>query len=219
MSLSPKEAAEIEFWRGRAYAEGVLKDGELQEAALNNGHYEQAYTTHFELEPSFFEGKRMVDGGCGPRGSLEWASMAAERVGVDPLVPQYRELGIDRHAMSYIHAGAESIPVADGSFDVVCILNALDHVDDLAETIMELTRIAAPGATLLLMVEVCHEPTDTEPHWIDWSIVDGFAGWEVVWSRRNGVRPDHNLYATILEDVPYSGEGEGILRARLQKTA
>ena len=30
-----------------------------------------------------------TDIGCGPRGSLEWATMAAERVGLDPPVNKY----------------------------------------------------------------------------------------------------------------------------------
>jgi SAM-dependent methyltransferase len=212
-----KEEAEMAFWRDRATAEGVLRDGELQQRALRNDHYERAYTTHFDLDPSFFVGKRVVDIGCGPRGSLEWAAEATERVGVDPLVPQYRELGIDRHAMSYIHAGAENIPVADGSFDVVCILNALDHVDDVEATIAELTRIASGGATLLLMVEVGHKPTPAEPHSLDWSLPDDFDGWRLDWSKRNGVHADHQLYDSLDEDTAYDGRGAGLLRARFTK--
>lgn len=214
-----KGEKEVAFWRERATSEGVLQDGVLQDVAMANDHYERAYTKHFELDRAFFAGKRIIDLGCGPRGSLEWATEAAQRVGVDPLVPRYQDLGIDRHQMCYIHAPAESIPVGDASFDVVCTMNSLDHVDDVQQTIGEITRIAAPGAVLLLMVEVCHPPTPTEPHWLDWSITDDFRGWTLDWSKRNGMDDTHMLYDMLDADVPYSGDGPGILRARMTKRA
>jgi hypothetical protein len=70
-----KERHEMEYWKSRVAAEGRLK----------NGHYLELYTSHFGLEPEFYRGKRILDIGCGPRGSLEWADMAAERIGLDPL--------------------------------------------------------------------------------------------------------------------------------------
>lgn len=49
-------------------------------------------------------GRRVLDVGCGPRGSLEWADRARVRVGLDPLVDAYRELGVADHAMGYVAA-------------------------------------------------------------------------------------------------------------------
>jgi SAM-dependent methyltransferase len=217
--LASKSEAEIAYWRERAEAEGALDRRDGAAGSMQNSHYEAAFTTGFGLQPVDFAGKRIIDVGCGPRGSLEWASEAAQRVGVDPLVPEYHELGIATHQMSYIHSGAEAIPVPDASFDIVSVLNALDHVDDVDTTIRELTRIAAPGATLLLLVETCHEPTPTEPHYIDWSVVERFGGWAPEWQKRNGIRDDHSLYDTIRDDIPYPGDGPGILRARLRRLA
>jgi SAM-dependent methyltransferase len=199
-----KERTELRWWRERANSE----------EGLSGEHYERVFTTHFELRPSDFSRKRVLDVGCGPRGSLEWAAMATERVGLDPLANQYRELGIDRHSMSYVSAPAEAMPFDSDSFDVIASLNSLDHVDDVDRTISEITRVAAPGATLLLMVEVGHEATDLEPHSFDWNLPDRFRGWRREWSARNGVRPDHNLYGSIDDGVPY-GSGPGLLRARL----
>src|SRR3954451_9057639 len=110
---------EMAYWRDRSSIEG----------GLSGGHYRYFFTEHFGLPESFYEGKRVLDVGCGPRGTLEWADMAAERVGVDPLVPRYRELGIDDHAMDYVAAGAEDMPFEDDSFDIVTTMNSLDHVD------------------------------------------------------------------------------------------
>ena len=199
-----KHKSEVRYWRGRARAEG----------ALSHSHYQRVFTTHFDLSPDFFAGKRILDVGCGPRGSLEWATMAAERVGLDPLADTYREFGTDRHAMSYVAAPAEEMPFELARFDVVTCLNALDHVDDVDDTIAELTRVTAGSGTLLLMVETGHQATATEPQELNWDIVDRFIEWDVTWTRRNGVRHDHRLYRSIDEDIPYR-MGPGLLRARL----
>ena len=67
----------------------------------------------FGLDKRFFGDKRILDIGCGPRGSLEWADNATETVGADPLVGVYRRLGTDRHRMKYVEAGAERLPFPD----------------------------------------------------------------------------------------------------------
>jgi ubiquinone/menaquinone biosynthesis C-methylase UbiE len=210
----PKRASEMRYWRERAFAEGVAQDGVLQDASLDNSHYERVFTTHFGLTTDFFAGKRILDIGCGPRGSLEWATTAADRVGLDPLADDYREFGIDRHAMRYVTAPAEEMPLATASFDVITLLNSLDHVDDIPRVIAEVSRVAVDGATLLVTVEVRHRPTAAEPHWLDWDVVDQFSDWTVVWSAGNAVRRDHNLYRSVDEDRPYRS-GRGLLRARL----
>jgi SAM-dependent methyltransferase len=203
-----KGDAEMAYWRERAAIEGVL----------GADHYERVFTVQFGLEPGFFEAKRVLDVGCGPRGSLEWAARAARRVGLDPLADRYRELGIDRHEMEYVAAPAERMPFEDAAFDVVASLNSLDHVDDVEAAVAEITRVAAPGATWLLTVEVGHEPTATEPHSLGWDVAGRFAGWQLEWSARNGLRADHDIYASIDEDLPHAGAGPGLLRARLTRT-
>jgi ubiquinone/menaquinone biosynthesis C-methylase UbiE len=203
-----KDVAELAYWRGRA----------AQEGTLGYAHYEHVFTTHFELTAEFFSAKRVLDVGCGPRGSLEWADDAAERVGLDPLADRYRELGIDRHAMRYVAAPAERIPLPDASFDIVATLNSLDHVDDVGGAVAEITRVAAPGATWLLTVEIGHAPTATEPHALEWDVIEGFAAWTIEWSARNGLRADHDIYASIDEQLPYVS-GPGLLRARLTRRA
>ena len=104
-----KETSELRYWRGRARTEGTL----------GNAHYERIFTTHFEVSRDLFASKRVLDVGCGPRGSLEWATMAAERVGLDPLADTYRQFGTDRHKMVYVTAAAEKMPFEDARFDVV----------------------------------------------------------------------------------------------------
>jgi ubiquinone/menaquinone biosynthesis C-methylase UbiE len=163
---SAKGRHEYAFWREQAARE----DGRLE-----NRHYEHFFTGWFGLDRGFYAGKRVLDVGCGPRGSLEWADMAARRVGLDPLAKKYRQLGIAEQRMEYVAAPAETIPAEDGSFDVVTSFNALDHTDDPRAAAREMCRVLAPGGTLLLATDVNHEPTPMEPQTFGWEAAEWFA--------------------------------------------
>lgn len=149
-----KRYHELKYWRGKKLAEGNL----------GHDHYEYYFTTHFGLEPSFYEGKTIVDIGCGPRGSLEWANMAARRIGIDPLANEYLKLGADQHQMEYINAPSERISLEDELCDAVFSFNSLDHVEHLEQTVNEIKRIIKPGGLFLLLVEANHPPKHCEPH-------------------------------------------------------
>jgi SAM-dependent methyltransferase len=202
-----KGEAELAYWR----------EQEEREGQLGNAHYEHVYTRAFGLTKQDYADKRVLDVGCGPRGALEWADVARERVGVDPLVPDYAELGIDRHAMTYVATGAESIPYPDGHFDIITTFNALDHVDDVDAAIAEITRVAAPGALCLLLVEVNHAPTATEPHDLKWDVLDRFHGWRVLDEGHVAMSGEHNIYRSWESKVPWQS-GPGVLGAKLERT-
>jgi ubiquinone/menaquinone biosynthesis C-methylase UbiE len=141
---------------------------------LSNAHYVHFYTTFWGLNFEFFNGKKILDIGCGPMGSLEWADMTTERVGLDPLADSYKALGTDNHKMKYVASGSEKIPFVDGHFDVVCSYNSLNHVDDLDKTITEIKRVVKPGGLFLLITEVDHDPTPAEPIFFSFDIVEKF---------------------------------------------
>jgi ubiquinone/menaquinone biosynthesis C-methylase UbiE len=148
----------------------------------------------FGLTREFYRGKRVLDIGCGPRGSLEWAGEAAERVGLDPLADAYREFGIEQHAMQYAAAPAEHIPYVDGYFDIVTSLNSLDHVDDPKAAIREIARVLKAGGAFLLEVEVGHFPTPTEPISLWFDIFDDLAPYfDVVSDNRYEMPPGEHL--------------------------
>ncbi len=149
-----KEFNELNYWKSR----------KISESTLDNSHYKFFYTTHFGLNDSFYAGKFILDIGCGPRGSLEWASMAARRIGLDPLAREYLQLGARDHQMEYLDGRAENIPIENGKCDVVFSFNSLDHVENVARVLSEIKRITCPGGHFLLLVEVNHPPTDCEPH-------------------------------------------------------
>lgn len=149
-----KELKELSYWKKIKKIEGTL----------SNSHYEYFYTSHFGFEKPFYNDKILLDLGCGPRGSLEWAKNAERRIGLDPLALEYLKLGADKQKMEYIASGSERIPLNDGACDAIFSFNSLDHVENIQETIQEIKRCVAPGGIFLLLVEVNHPSTACEPH-------------------------------------------------------
>jgi ubiquinone/menaquinone biosynthesis C-methylase UbiE len=185
-----KGSHELRFWERKRREEGNLA----------HDHYEQFYTTVFGLSREFYEGKRVLDIGCGPRGSLEWADCATERIGLDPLADDYLKLGADRHKMKYVKAAAESVPFPNGYFDVVTSFNSLDHVDKPNPAILEIIRVVKSGGTCLLIVEINHAPTPTEPLTLRRTILRSFEpSFVVARSWCCAMLPDtHDVYGSVL---------------------
>src|SRR5919108_2812412 len=208
--LTSKTREEIDNWQRRQANEGHLR----------NDWYEHFYTVHFQLGPDFYTGKRLLDIGCGPRGSLVWATSAVLRVGVDPLAESYRQFGTKDHRMSYVEGSGERLPVRDGSVDVVSSFNSLDHTDRHESVIDEIVRVLRPGGTFLLLVDINHPATDSEPVTLGWNIVDRFQpALELVSSthfeHRGGV------YQSAYKGTPFDhargSERQGVLSAVFRK--
>jgi SAM-dependent methyltransferase len=60
-----------------------------------------------------------------------------------------------------------SLPFADATFDLVCALDIIEHVDDDDQVLKELSRVAKAGATLIL---------STPLHPTRWNRFDDFVG-------------------------------------------
>jgi SAM-dependent methyltransferase len=206
-----KREGELGYWRRRLELEG----------SLGNRHMERLYTEHFGLEPDFYSGRAVLDVGCGPRGTLEWAHMAAERVGLDPLADSYRELGIEGHAMTYVGARAEQMPFEADHFDVVASFNSLDHVDRLDRAVAEIKRVLKPGGLFLLLTELGHDPTWEEPQDFSWEVVRRFEPELELLEERRYERAGSGLYVSLVAAVPYeesrTDESPGVLSAKFRK--
>ena len=194
LGVAFKRFVEMQYWRRQKSTQGTLR----------NSHYEFFYTEFFGLSPADYEGRRVLDVGCGPRGSLEWCDAAAERVGLDPLVPSYRALGIDQHRMSYVAAPVETIPFPDGHFDIVASFNSLDHVENVERAISEVERVLKPGGRFLLIVEVDHPATLAEPHtigegWLRQRLGESF---EIISFTEAGQGQGHAVYRALRESWP-----------------
>ena len=212
LSTFAKHSAEMAFWRRRLSKSGGV---------LQNTHYEYFYTSYFNIPREDYRDVCILDIGCGPRGSLEWAGIARERVGLDPLVKDYRKLGIGRHRMSYVCAPSERIPFQDEYFDFVTCFNALDHVDNIDETLSEIVRVLREGGSFLLITEINHPPTVTEPQTISEELLDRLArSFVPAQTRLSEIRSDHDVYGSLRENLPYNRESSrhpALLSARMIK--
>ena len=101
----------------------------------------------------------LLDVGCG-EGVLvhEWAARIAPRrvVGIDLEEPSIQAGWEQRRApnLEYRIMKAESMPFADGEFDVATAIEVLEHVPDPAHTVAEMARVAKSH----LLVSVPREP-------------------------------------------------------------
>ena len=208
-----KGVGERAYWSKRKDAEGKL----------DNYWFERFYTDHFGLTHDDYRDKRVLDIGCGPRGSLEWATMARERVGVDPLADEYLQMGAAEHAMTYVAAGAETIPYTDASFDIVCSFNSLDHVDDLEAAIAGIKRLTSPGGLLLLITDVHDRPTPQEPICFDWDVVEHFAPEFAIQSFRCFEKLGNGAYQSAEQSIYFDHANTqrryGVLSARFMRIA
>jgi SAM-dependent methyltransferase len=214
-----KERHELEFWKTLKLGETLAL--EVTDRNISTIWYKDFYTSQFGLDDIFYTDKKVLDIGCGPMGSLEWADMVSERVGLDPLADSYCSLRKLEHKMQYVNAHAEAIPFNDGYFDVVCSFNSLDHVDEIAPVIDEIIRVLAPGGSFLLITEVNHEPTPTEPISFSWDIVESFTPQLQLVEERHYEKSSFGVYQSIQPGIPFDHQNElwrcGILLAKFRK--
>jgi len=130
----------------------------------------QAYAEMYELEDEhwWFRGRRRViwallgradlppqphllDAGCGTGRNLVEFGVLGSAAGVDPsadAVAYCAERGLE-HVRQ---AGLESLPFDDGQFDLLLACDVLEHVAEDVGALVELGRVAAPGAYLVVTV-------------------------------------------------------------------
>jgi SAM-dependent methyltransferase len=83
---------------------------------------------------------RVLDVGCGVKPYYPFFEpYASEYVGVD----------VVENPAADLQGAVESLPVEDGSFDLVLCIQVLEHADDPARAVRELRRVVAPGGAVL----------------------------------------------------------------------
>lgn len=192
-----KNAVQLAFYTDRWYKEG---------RKLLNSHFERRMLGMAgESDAEFVRDKVVADSGCGPRGSLCWATPAKERIGIDVLADAYRRFGIGRHNMRYVRSTEEGIPLPSRSVDILFTMNTLDYVTNLARVSAELLRILIPGGLFIGSFNlnepslIRHAPTLTEE--CLWNQL--LNQLEVVSCRRAPHGPAADLYSYFFrEEVP-----------------
>lgn len=139
--------------------------------------------TNREFYESLWAGTRLI----GPERFNTWplveklAAAAPRRLevapGLRPRLPLEQTFFVDlshaalrrlrQQGASTAHGMIGALPCRDDSFDLVCALDILEHVVDDDAALAELTRVAAPGASLLLSVPL---------HPQAWTAFDDFVG-------------------------------------------
>ena len=202
---------ELRYWKNRLRHEGELK----------NAHYKYFFTSYFDLSEEDWTEAVVLDIGCGPRGSLEWADMTKERYGLDPLAKDYLKLGADKHKMKYVSSGAEKMPFTDQYFDIITSFNNIDQVDDLQQSVREIKRSLKLGGLFLFLTYVGHHPTLAEPIELDFEIVKRFLPEFELLNERHYEKLAGGLYESILEGTAYDHANKtkrhGILSAKFGK--
>lgn len=93
---------------------------------------------------------RILDVGCGTGGMLSAYASYGPSLGVDTAC----EAGhfSRKRGLEVMLASGNSLPFADGSFDVVSALDVIEHVDEDVAILTEMQRVCAPGGVLLVTV-------------------------------------------------------------------
>lgn len=100
------------------------------------------------------QGRRVLDVGCGGGLLSEPLRRAGARVvGVD--LSENSLLAARNHAragylgIDYLRSPAERLPFAGGSFDLVVAFDVLEHLADLSQAVVEISRVLRPGGRLI----------------------------------------------------------------------
>lgn len=95
--------------------------------------------------------QRLLDIGCGTGTTLSRLRQFARGVGLDfsqlPLV-RAKSRGLD----DLVQGAAQAPPFVEGAFDVITMLDVLEHLDDETAALRDLRRALRPGGALLLTV-------------------------------------------------------------------
>ena len=95
---------------------------------------------------------RLLDVGCGTGGAALVLARYGHAIAVDRAAASFA-ISRDRPYRHRIVGDAGGpLPLADGSIDVVCALDILEHLDDDAAAARELARVTRPGGHVIAFV-------------------------------------------------------------------
>lgn len=183
-------------------------------------------------------GKVVVDVGCGDGGLVRlMAGRGAHVTGIETSPMQMRAaLAAERVAdESYIDGLAQSLPMSDGSVDIVVFANSLHHVPeaDMAPALAEAARVLRPGGLLYVSEPLAEGPLfqttrliedETEVRAIAYRVLQAVPGFTALREIRYTNTTRHGSFerfrqrmvAIDAERARRVGEVEADLRARFE---
>jgi ubiquinone/menaquinone biosynthesis C-methylase UbiE len=209
-----KTAAEMRYWQNRHRTEG---------GAFEVGNYREVMLAMLgESGDAFLHGKVLADFGCGPRGTLRWATGAAFRFGIDVLAQRYVESfpELAGHDTVYVACSEQVIPMPSASVDILITMNALDHVSDLGAICSELLRILKPGGVFAGSFNLNERATAAEPQTLTEELLERVLinRLETLDKRFGRIHSQTNRYLEMLSGgSTYEAGREGLMWYRGQK--
>jgi ubiquinone/menaquinone biosynthesis C-methylase UbiE len=159
-----KGTAELSFWKREYEQEGRKFE--------NSWYRRDMLAMAGEEDGAFLADKIVADFGCGPRGSLEWATSAKERIGIDVLADVYKAtFDLSVYSMRFVTSTEDAIPLPSNYVDVLFTANAIDHVDNFERMCNELLRVLKPGGDFIGSFNLHEPPTPCEPQSLDENLV------------------------------------------------
>jgi len=112
-----------------------------------------------------------VGTGEGQVARLARAGGATRVIGIDPTAAQVAEAARRGGGVAYARAGADHLPVATASVDVVVACLVFEHIEAVDQAIAEVARVLAPGGRFLFFL---NHPLLQTPNsgWIDDQVLD-----------------------------------------------
>jgi SAM-dependent methyltransferase len=133
---------------------------------------------------------KVLEVGSGAHG-LIFSFGAGSGVGLDPLAVHYASLFPKwQRSAATVAAKGESLPFADGSFDVVLSDNVVDHAERPATILAEIARVLAPAGLVYFTVNV-HHPF--------YALASRLHNWWNMFGLRYEITPfaDHTVHLTL----------------------
>lgn len=134
------QAAEAEFWQ----------QGDSQYAHFSRQYWlGELRNWDGAISPEEFAGKNIIEIGCGPKGMIHFVE-ANRKVGVDPLIGEYKRLRIlEDGDVEHVEGVGEALSFPEGAFDMVICFNVLDHSREPWRVCQEMSRILKKGGRVV----------------------------------------------------------------------
>lgn len=154
MSRRAKRALERQLAYQEAKARVMSNDQRALERELTE--YAQWVKARVGKYRPIESGARVLEVGSGAHGLVFFMGLP-DAIGVDPLAEDYARLFPQWQSRAKtVAAFGEALPFDDAAFDFVFSDNVVDHAEDPARIVREISRVLVPGGIVYFTVNVHH---------------------------------------------------------------